>query len=262
MITEQEGIFDREILGDIVKSDNNGSPKSLKFKVNIPKELHALKVSYETSGVDRGLQILANLGQLLLKKHSERVVYFQNEYETQISLKKTKVGDCEAGRRASQQRIKNIQKRIDELTTQIELVNKNTNSLFQERDKFLSNDTDDSNILSAVLYTNTIQQNIALENTYRQEIDKYITNREDQKLVLAELKGELKRLSEEIKRLEFIKNNIQNVQILQPPTRSPHPIKPKKTLNVMLATVVGLFAMLFLAFFLEYIQKHKGELRS
>ncbi|MHC4215604.1 MAG: Wzz/FepE/Etk N-terminal domain-containing protein [Planctomycetota bacterium] len=258
----EAGALDREILIDIVESNNNRPSKSLNLKVNIPKNSHALKVSYETSGVDGGLQILANLGQLLLKKYSERVVHFQNEYEMQIDFKKTEVVYSEARIQASERHIKNIQKRIGELSAQIELFNKNTNSLIQERDKFLSNDTDDSKVLMALLYANAIQQKIALENTSGQEIDKYTTRREDEKLKLDKLKGQLRRLSEEIKHLELKKNNIQNLQILQPPTRSPHPIKPKMKLNVMLAGVAGLFAMLFLAFFLEYIQKHKGELRS
>ena len=32
--------------------------------------------------------------------------------------------------------------------------------------------------------------------------------------------------------------------------------------TVLRSTVVGLFAMLFLAFFLEYVQRHRSELES
>jgi len=86
-----------------------------------------------------------------------------------------------------------------------------------------------------------------------------MTRREDKKINLQKLDSESKRLLEEIKDLEFKKNNVQNIEILQSPISSPHPIKPKIKLNVMLATVVGLFVMLFLAFFVEYIQKHRGK---
>ncbi|MBW1717529.1 MAG: hypothetical protein JRJ77_17205 [Deltaproteobacteria bacterium] len=86
------------------------------------------------------------------------------------------------------------------------IVQKNTNSLIEERDKFLSSNTSENNILSAILYTNTIQQNIALENTYRQQSDHYVTKREGEKLNLEKLNGELNRVLEEIKSLEFKKD--------------------------------------------------------
>ena len=65
--------------------------------------------------------MLERLGQLLLE-NSERVEYFRNEYETQIRLIKDRVAGREARRRASQQHIKNIQKRMDELTSQIDFI--------------------------------------------------------------------------------------------------------------------------------------------
>ena len=114
-------------------------------------------------------------------------------------------------------------------------------------------------MLSPVFYMNTIQHNISLENSYRQEIGNCVTRKEDEKFELKELNRELDQLLEDIKGLEFKKDSVQNIEILQPPTARPHPIKPKIKLNVVLATIVGLFVMLFLAFFLEYVQRHRGE---
>ncbi len=255
----EAGTFDRETLSNIGESKNNGFPKSLNLKVNIPKGSNTLKVSYETSDADRGLRTLDRLGQVLLK-NSGRVQYFHDEYETQIALKKTEMADREDRRRAAEWNIKNTQKRIDELRSEIEFIKKNTHSLLQERDKFISNKSTESNILSGLIYTNTVQQSIALENSYRRKVNEYMTKREDEKLNLQKLNGESKRLLEEIKGLEFKKNSFQGIEILKPATKSPHPIKPKIKLNVMLATILGLFVMLFLAFFLEYIQRHRDKL--
>ena len=252
--------FSGEVSSNINTGNNNGSVGLLNLKVDIPKNSNALRVSCRTPNVEIGLRALNQVRELLLKKYSERVAYFQNEYELQISLKKSNFADSNAKRRASQQHIKNAQKRIDELISQIGFIKEQRNLLIQEKSKIFSNNTNESNILSAGLYTNTIQQNITLENTYRQQINEHITKREGEKLDLEKLDGEIKRLLEEIKGLESKKDNVQNIEILQPPTRRPHPIKPKTKVNVMLATVVGLFALLFLAFFLEYIQKHRGEI--
>ncbi|NVL90343.1 MAG: hypothetical protein HWN69_05015 [Desulfobacterales bacterium] len=271
----EAGTFDGEILNGIGESNNNAPLRSLNFKVNIVNNSNILKISHKTANADLGLQIMNRLSDLLLQRYGERVKYFQGVYKAQIGSKKAEMTNYEVRRRASQQQIKNIQKRIDKLTSQLRFIKEKRGSLIQEKDKFLSKNTSENNPFSAVLYTNTIQQNIALENTCRQQINEYITKREDEKLNLEELDGEEKRLSEEIKGLEFKKNNIQNIEILssrrsrgysggvgQPPTAGPHPIKPKIKINIMLATVAGLFAMMFLAFFLEYVQKHRGGLEQ
>ena len=247
----ETGTFYRKIFDHIGESHS---------KVNIAATSKTLKVSYQTSDVNRGIQILDNLGQALLKDYSERVTHSQNEHEAQIELIKAEVSYNEAKKRASEQHIKNLQKRIEELKPQIELVRKNTTSLIRERDKFLSNQKNEDSMLSPFFYMNMIQHNISLENSYRQEMDSYITRKEDEKFELKDLNRQLDQLLEEIKGLEFKKNSVQNIEILQPPTSGPHPIKPKIKLNVMIAGIVGLFVMLFLAFFLEYIQRHRDEL--
>ncbi len=146
------------------------------------------------------------------------------------------------------------------MESEIKIVNKNTNSLISERSKFLSDNVNPDNILSSILYTNTIQQNITLSNTYKNQIEEYNSQKENYKVSLGKAKSDLQKLLESIKSLEFEKNSIQNIQILQPPSPSPYPIAPKKKLNVILAGVGGFFLMLFLAFFLEYISKYKrGE---
>jgi len=254
----ETGIFDREIL-DHVGESNNGSPKSLRFNVNILRNSNTIKISHETVDVNRGLQVLDNLRQALSKNYSEQVAYIQNEYEAQIDSKKAEVSYYEVKKRASEQHIKNLEKRIEELTPQIEFVRKNTTSLIRQRDKFLFNNRNEDTMLSSVFYMNTIQHNISLENSYRQEIDNCATRKEDEKFELKELNRQLGQLLEEIKGLEFKKNGVQNIEILQPPIGGPHPIKPKIKLNVMLATTVGLFLMLFLAFFVEYIQRHRAD---
>ena len=255
----ETGMFDREIL-DHVREPNNRTPKSLKFKVNIPKNSDTIKISHETVDVNQGLQILSNLGRALSKSYSERVAYIKNEHEAEIDLKKAEASHYKVNKQASEQQIKNLQKRIEDLTPLIELVRKNTTSLISERDKLLSNNKNKGSILSPVFYMNMIQHNISLENSYRQEIKNCVTRKEDEKFKLKELNRQLDQLLEEIKGLEFKKSNVQNIEILQPPTAGSHPIKPKIKLNVMLATIVGLFFMLFLAFFLEYIQRHRDKL--
>jgi uncharacterized protein involved in exopolysaccharide biosynthesis len=252
------GTFNSQIVKDIINPDDNDSPKSLKFKVAIPTQSDAIVVSYETSDIKLGSRILKNLRNLLLGKYSEMINYHRKQYETSIIMKKAEIENYNAEIKSYEQHIKNSNRRIDELASEIKIVNKNTNSLISERDKYLSDNVNPDNILSSILYTNTIQQNITLSNTYKNQIEEYNSQKEDYKVSLGKAKSDLQKLLESIKNLEFEKNSIQNIQILQPPSPSPYPISPKKKLNVMLAAVVGLFTMLFLAFFLEYLSKHKS----
>jgi len=79
------------------------------------------------------------------------------------------------------------------------------------------------------------------------------------KLYLIRIQNDKKELSIEIEGLEKKKKNIQNIQIRQPPNASIIPEQIKTKRNVLLASIVGLFLMLFVAFFLEYISKYKNK---
>ena len=85
---------------------------------------------------------------------------------------------------------------------------------------------------------------------------------ENAKNNIKDLESQKRLIQEKIANIEFKKNTIQNIQILQLPKSSLSPIKPKKKLNVLLAGVVGLFLTVFLAFFIEYISKHKNSERD
>ena len=252
------GTFNKEILRNIDGPKNN-LPQTLKFNVRTPRRANVVKVSYETSDVERGLRILEELGVVLLKKYAERVTYFQNEYETQIDLKETERAHLEAERQASEWHIKNLEQRIDKLQEEIASVRKSMGALVQKRNTFVPDDVNEGNATSAIFYTTAMQQNIALENSYRMEVDNYTMRLEDEKLRLKKIDIDLRGLSEEIENLKLGKNNIQNVQILQPPTKSPRPVKPKVKLNIMLGLAGGLFLMVFVAFFLEYLSGHKTK---
>jgi len=67
-------------------------------------------------------------------------------------------------------------------------------------------------------------------------------------------------MSIEIEDLEKKKKNIQYIQIRQPASATILSVKQIKTKrNVTLASVLGLFLMIFLTFFIEYISRHKNS---
>ena len=270
------GTFDVRILQRLYVPDGQKRPESLKFEVAFPKGLNVLEISCETAYPEAGVRALDHLGNLLQEKYLDLVRHHQKGFEmaqqkkaNEVAYLDNRIADNKAEGVTKKEQINNLKERYAHVQEEVERLSKNTEMLIAERNGFLPSKESEKNVLSALLYSNTIQQNISYLNTLRAAADQIKGQIVGLELDIEKLQHALKDLDsqkryilEEINNLEFKKNSVQNIQILQSPAGSPDPIKPKKMLNVVLATVAGLFAMVFLAFFLEYIQKHKTELRS
>lgn len=253
------GAFDSQILKYLAQmADSQDIPEAIKFKTSIPTKSNALKVSYETSNIEQGLQILNYLNQLLAEKYSQLEKLQRQELELQLNLEITEREKLLKSQNSIKMNIGNIEKRIKDLRSDIESITRNTDSLIRDQQKFLSKTKDANEIMASLIYSNTIQQNMSLANEYKNQLNNYEITLESEKQKLAEFDKKIKNAEQEIENLEFKKDSIENILILQPPMSSPYPIKPNKRLIVMLATAIGLFLMIFLSFFIEYIFKTKG----
>jgi chromosome segregation ATPase len=249
------------------------------------KDLHSKMRQKETT--------LSKLSAEILKVKND-ISTAQSKNDTVLKQKTNKIATIKAGEEAKKNQIGNSQKMIKNVQLEIGRIDKNTDFLIEERNKLLASEKNDDNILSSVIYINTIQQNIAYSNNLKNKIhnvnnliirDQADIERLENKIrdldvqkenlikqtkyQIATLQSQIKDLesqidytSEEIKILEFKKDNVQNIQILKPPTNYPHSIKPNKKLNVILATVIGIFLMVFLSFIIEYISNNKKKKTS
>lgn len=253
------GTFNNNILNYLNEIKMENIPKKLEFKVNIIKDSDTIKVLYETDDIKQGMVIQNRISNLLLETYRELVQYFKNEYEMKLDILKSELDYIKVTIQSYKRNVKNIEKRIDELMPEIELIKNNTANLIRERDKLLSKNPKENDILSALLYSNTIQQNLQLSNRYQDEINNYKQKKENelQKIDLSE--KEIENKLNGTKNLQFKKDNIQNIQFLQPAASSLYPVKPKKMLIIVLAAVLGLFLMLFLCFFLEFVSRYKQK---
>ena len=253
----ETGAFSKKISENLDESNTPDIPEELKFKVTLPNSSSTLKISYETSNINQGTAILILLGKFLKEEYGNLVGYFQNEIDRDINIKKAGIQNNSTMKRSHETNIENIAKRIQELETEIVIINKNTSFLINERNNLLSKGKDESNILSVILYSNTIQQNLQLANEYKNEIKNLKLTKETESQKISGLENELQKQLAEIENLQIKKSNIQNIQVIQKPYSSKYPVKPKKMLYVFIAGLVGIFATLFTSFFLEYISKIK-----
>jgi capsular polysaccharide biosynthesis protein len=218
--------------------------------------------------------------------------------------------------------IENLIKRINDIQSEIGRVAQNSDLLIKERNSFLSSKKSADIALAAMVYSNTIQQNLSYLNTLRNQVnnltsqtykqtaalemleskiknieikkdnltqqnryevenlhtqirnlendikdldsqkEKFQKQRksevDDFKAKLVSFENEKKYIQEKIEILKYKKSAVKGIEMIQPPASEPNPVKPKITLNIALASVTGLFVMLFSAFFLEYIAKYRN----
>ena len=217
------GMYDNTIF-DLMHFD---SPKKKLFKTFIPKDSNILKISIEIIDVKKGAQVLKLLNDLLLE-----------EYKRSIKERKLQIENVLRMKVAQSQ---NIVDEGNQLKKEIKTAGLNTEKLIRERDVLISGGEKSADKLSILIYTNTIQGNIAYKNRLQKQLNKAISEKE--------------RMKAEIENLKVKMGSIRNIRLLNPPEPSVGAIKPRKLLNIILAFAIGLIVSFFLAFFLEYIQK-------
>ncbi len=94
------------------------------------------------------------------------------------------------------------------------------------------------------------------------ELESVMSSEQSISILLPDLYGIRSRIEKveiEIKELSKEKENIQPIKIVQPPTISKF---SKFKRNVILSSVMGLFFMLFLSFFIEYVRNYKNRIKK
>lgn len=279
-----------------------------KFKANIPRNANVLVVSseFQANKTDFGLQVLHQLLSELQNDYAREVRRKKDEYQKQILMKKNQLSEIEIQRkdldqqigikqglsREKSEQIKLIisklsicERRESDLLNDLKEVKGNTQRITSQRDQILKQTSvNNENGIADLLYSTTIQQNVAFFNELKNQInlnrierENYKSNIKDLEKDINEIKLEVERLklkqSEELKskieaigiELEDLQNKIsqiQNIKTISEPTVSSHPVRPKIYLNIFMALIGGSILGIFLALILEYASKAKGTMQS
>jgi len=224
----------------------------------------------------------------------------RKDIDKQILIKLNEIERKKNNMKLNEANLKITRERQKELLQEIKNVKNNTENIVKQRNNVLQHkgNVDD---ISLLLYSTTIQQNVAYFNQLSNQIndlrkqektleanieklDKDIinVNTEIERVKLRKTEGlqakiddinteigrlklqkteglqaKIDDLKVQIDRLNLEKGTIECIRVIQDPEASIRPIKPKKTLIIILAGVAAFMMMMFLAFFLEYIQKAK-----
>ena len=289
------GIYDRRI-EEALRLDPLKT--GVKFKSAVVKKADVVKVTsqWEEKDTGLGMKVTGQLVQLLSDNYGKIVEQRKGDYYKQILMKQSEISKIETQRKdidkqidvklnsiektlndikLQQATLRNIRQRKGELLEEIKGVKDNTEKIVQQRD-FLLKDKNPDKDISLLLYSTTIQQNVAYfnqlsnqiydlgisEKKIEAEVDKLSKNINDiktgiERLKLSKTEGLQVRINDinaQINTLNLKKGLISNIKVIQEPEVSLHPVKPKKKQIVLLTTVVALFMAVFLSFFIEYIK--------
>lgn len=237
----KEGLYNRRIQKAL---NINPLETDIKFEVRPQKGTNFIKVTSEWKDpeVEFGKKALVNLLGFISKEYENIVQQRKGDYEKQILMEQNQIKENEAT-------LKIIRDREKELLQEIKNVKDNTEKIVRERNNVLQH-KGNSDDISLLIYSTTIQQNVAYFNQLSNQINDIRTKKEIASMKIENLKAQIDRLNLE-------KSIIKNIRVLQNPEASLSPIKPKKRLNILLAGVIAFMMMMFFIFFLEYIQKAK-----
>jgi len=202
---------------------------NLTFKTTQIGNSNTVRVRLEIEDKDKGVQALSYLYNELTNGYKRYVASKKSEFDQKIAMNKRQL-DAKSDERKS-------------LEKEIAMVKNTNDTLIEEWSRLIRIGSDKVDKLSLLVYTNSIQQNIAHIN--------------DLSVKSSKLLAEIEEMKAEIGILEINKQSIENIKLIQPAQPSISPIKPKVMINAILAFVSGFIVSFILAFFLEYLKKMK-----
>jgi len=273
----------------------------IKLKIDLPNKSNIIKVSVEAESdkIDHGIQILRQLVSELQADYEIGVLRKKQEYQEKISKRNNMINSLLLERKDLGKKISikenfikekyaqiDIQKssldimdqRIADMVQELKDVKKNTDNIIVQRENFLKDPAKNPDSgLADLLYSTTIQQNVAFFNTLQNQISDLKIEKEQSKAVLKTLEKEIDDLKLDIERMKIEMNegiateidgikieidelqnrisHVQNIKMISEPSASTLPIKPNKKLNIMLSLFIGLILSVFIAFIFEYVSK-------
>lgn len=245
--------FNERIRKILKRSGSKKIPNEIKFSILNTKGTDYLKISYENTDIETGTAVLNHLKDLLIDKYAKKVSYHKSRVEFEIEKNNNLRNLLEATRSKYQKHISHLGKQITQLTIDLEELIDSSQQLSREKNRLSTkqDDTHDRNILAVMLYNNEIQQNTVLSTNLERMINEYMITRESKIAELKKVESEINTVDKKIEYNKFLKDSVQNVQVMQMPTAEFNPVRPRKILNITAAFIAGLFGMMIIAFLIE-----------
>jgi len=280
----------------------------IKLKIDLPNKSNIIKVSVEAESdkIEHGINVLEQLVIELQADYELGVLRKKQEYQEKISKRNNMIKSLLLERKDLGKKISikenfikekyaqiDIQKssldimdqRIADMVQELKDVKKNTDNIITQRENFLKDPAKNPDSgLADLLYSTTIQQNVAFFNTLQNQISDLKIEKEQSKAGLKTLEKEIDDLKLDIERMKIEKDegiateidgikieidelknrisHVQNIKMISEPSATTFPIKPNKKLNIILSLFIGLILSVFIAFIFEYVSKASKDVKT
>ena len=225
-LIEGELIF--KVLDHSKNRNKKGVSSSGEYKIAADTNTNTLSILYESTDTEEGIENLNHLSNMLKEKYENRLKHLQDNTEDEIMSAKRQLEFSIDEEKFIASKLNDIQKRMDRYTQEIAPVNDSSESKAKTHNALLD-------------YASIVEKIADLKRRH------------------SDVRSQILIYKKEIADLENEKPRKQAIIVAVPPTASQHPIKPNKRLIVILAAFIGIFMMVFLSFFLEYISKNKVQ---
>lgn len=214
--------------GGLSRNLNVPSDHLPKFKVAIPKKTNLVKISAES--------IDPTLAKNAL---NEIILLIKNDLQRKLEVG---LAPVKRGAELAQIEYENIQEKIKLVETQLTDTKKRLSALESVRANLVSSRADDA--VPIAMYAGQVQENRFHYQNLQEK--------------LQDLRAQGQKAQVDLDKFVGLVKGAAGIQVHQSPSISETPIKPKKTLIMALALMLGLMGTTLLAFFLEYLERTKA----
>lgn len=224
------------------------------------RDTNLVRVSIRAQDVKSAKSILSSLFNHLKRELDQKADIEIKEIETKIKGKEIEKTSIEKEIEVLNKKLRIVNLRKKEIENEMSDIKERIK--FLEKEQFLTlkkEEKSESESLGLLLYSNEIQQSLMYLNKLNELLNKKKIEGEDLYLEIEKKEKIIKQSENEIENLNERKGRVDYAQLMKEPTSSISPVSPRKKLNALIAGILGLIIFTFLAFFLEYIKKHKAE---
>lgn len=252
-------IYGQKVLNGLAAKNLKGLPDKLMFKAEIPKDADFVTIVSRSSDTGFAIKIQEELGRILVLDDSAVLENKKAYFERRIRMYQSDLQENSNIEKSYLLNVNHIEKRIGQLTEDIARMKQNNVTLNDQRKQLLSMKPDGASSLSVLLYSNTIQQTLQLINEVKEQLGKQLEKKEEEIQKIISLRRERASISEEINHLKYKLGMMNDMEIVSPPVAGKSPVKPRKSLVIMLSFVAGLFFMIMTSFTVEYIDSYRKK---
>jgi len=217
-----------------------------------------IRISIREKDPEKAKLILHSLLNHLKKQLDDKVEIEIKGIDTQIKSREIENLRIIEEIKSYQKKLNIVTQRIKEIEKEKHGIKTRTEALEEEQRLNLKKENrSESESLAMLLYSNVIQESLKYHNELIELLSQKKIEEENINLEIENKEEKIKQLENEMNNLNERKGRMDNTQFIKNPTSSIHPVSPKKTLNVLIAGILGLTIFIMFAFLIENLEKQR-----